>query len=122
MPHMKGFLAAYPDIRLDATLTDETVNLIESGADVGVRIGALVDSVTDREPGNKAIPRPAIAASRHRGASRNRWRGDVQSRRFRPAWLISDDLRAGRLVSLLPKVRLRGRRYCRKIDKDPCKS
>ena len=44
MPHMKDFLARYPDIRLDATLTDATVDLIESGADVAVRIGALVDS------------------------------------------------------------------------------
>ncbi|HVX75829.1 MAG TPA: LysR family transcriptional regulator [Bradyrhizobium sp.] len=45
MPHMKDFLAAYPDIRLDATLTDATVDLIESGADVAVRIGALSDSM-----------------------------------------------------------------------------
>jgi DNA-binding transcriptional LysR family regulator len=44
MPHMKDFLATYPDIRLDATLTDATVDLIESQADVAVRIGALVDS------------------------------------------------------------------------------
>lgn len=44
MPHMKDFLRAYPDIRLDATLTDATVDLIESGADVAIRIGALVDS------------------------------------------------------------------------------
>jgi DNA-binding transcriptional LysR family regulator len=45
MPHMKDFLTAYPDIRLDATLTDATVDLIESGTDVAVRIGALSDSV-----------------------------------------------------------------------------
>ena len=44
MPHMKEFLRSYPDIRLDATLTDATVDLIENGADVAVRIGALVDS------------------------------------------------------------------------------
>jgi DNA-binding transcriptional LysR family regulator len=44
LAHMKDFLAAYPDIRLDATLTDATVDLIESGADVAVRIGALVNS------------------------------------------------------------------------------
>ncbi len=44
MPHMKDFLDAHPDIRLDATLTDATVDLIEAGADVAVRIGALVDS------------------------------------------------------------------------------
>lgn len=44
MPHMKDFLAAYPDIRLDATLTDATVDLIKTGADIAVRIGALTDS------------------------------------------------------------------------------
>jgi DNA-binding transcriptional LysR family regulator len=44
MPHMKDFLAAHPDIRLDATLTDATVDLIGTGTDVAVRIGALVDS------------------------------------------------------------------------------
>lgn len=44
MPHMKDFLSENPNIRLDATLTDETVDLIDSGADIAVRIGALVDS------------------------------------------------------------------------------
>jgi DNA-binding transcriptional LysR family regulator len=44
VPHLPDFLAAYPDIQVDATLTDETVNLIASGADVAVRIGALADS------------------------------------------------------------------------------
>jgi DNA-binding transcriptional LysR family regulator len=44
MPHMKDFLSENPDIRLDATLTDATVDLIDSGADVGIRIGALGDS------------------------------------------------------------------------------
>jgi DNA-binding transcriptional LysR family regulator len=42
--HLSEFLAAYPDIRVDATLTDETVDLIASGADLAVRIGALADS------------------------------------------------------------------------------
>jgi DNA-binding transcriptional LysR family regulator len=44
MAHMRDFLATYPEIRLDATLTDATVDLIEAGADVAIRIGALVDS------------------------------------------------------------------------------
>ncbi len=44
MPYIKDFLAAYPDIRLDATLTDATIDLIETGTDVAVRIGALVNS------------------------------------------------------------------------------
>jgi DNA-binding transcriptional LysR family regulator len=44
MPYMKDFLAEYPDIKLDATLTDATVDLIETATDVAIRIGALVDS------------------------------------------------------------------------------
>lgn len=44
MPHLKDFLAAYPDIRIDATLTDQTVDLIETGSDIAIRIGALSDS------------------------------------------------------------------------------
>jgi DNA-binding transcriptional LysR family regulator len=44
MPHMKDFLSENPNIRLDATLTDATVDLIDCGADVAVRIGALGDS------------------------------------------------------------------------------
>ena len=44
MAHMQDFLGSYPDIRLEATLTETTVDLIEAAADVAVRIGALVDS------------------------------------------------------------------------------
>ncbi len=44
MPHIAEFLAAFPEIRVDVTLTDTTVDLIESGTDVAIRIGALPDS------------------------------------------------------------------------------
>jgi DNA-binding transcriptional LysR family regulator len=44
IPHLPDFLAAYPDIRVDATLADETVDLIAEGADLAVRIGALASS------------------------------------------------------------------------------
>jgi DNA-binding transcriptional LysR family regulator len=44
VPHLADFLAEHPDIRVDATLTDETVDLIASGSDVAVRIGALANS------------------------------------------------------------------------------
>ncbi|WP_366194963.1 LysR family transcriptional regulator [Meridianimarinicoccus marinus] len=44
MPHMKVFLAQNPEIRIDATLTDETVDIISTGTDVAVRIGVLADS------------------------------------------------------------------------------
>jgi len=44
VPHLRDFRDLHPHIRLDVTLNDITVNLIESGADVAVRIGALADS------------------------------------------------------------------------------
>jgi len=44
MPHIRDFLEECPDVKLDATLTDATVDLIETATDVAVRIGALVDS------------------------------------------------------------------------------
>lgn len=44
VPHLKDFLAEHPEIKLDITLTDETVDLIAKGVDVAVRIGALADS------------------------------------------------------------------------------
>ncbi len=44
VPHLKDFLQQYPEIALELTLTDETVDLIASGSDLAVRIGALADS------------------------------------------------------------------------------
>lgn len=44
VPHLRDFREIYPQIRLDVTLTDLTVDLIETGTDVAVRIGALADS------------------------------------------------------------------------------
>ena len=44
MPHMRTFLDANPDVRLDATLADTVVDLIEAGIDVAVRIGVMADS------------------------------------------------------------------------------
>lgn len=44
MPLVKSFLELYPDISIDATLTDATVDIIETGTDLAVRIGALPDS------------------------------------------------------------------------------
>lgn len=62
MAHMPDFLAAYPDIRLDATLTDATVDLIETGTDVAVRIGALVDSAL---VARKLAPQRRILVASH---------------------------------------------------------
>ncbi|MBS0245774.1 MAG: LysR family transcriptional regulator [Proteobacteria bacterium] len=43
-PALGDFLALYPEIELDVTLTDRFVDLIDEGVDVAVRIGSLTDS------------------------------------------------------------------------------
>ncbi len=43
-PLIPGFLARYPDLRLEFTLSESIVNLIEEEVDVAVRIGQLPDS------------------------------------------------------------------------------
>jgi DNA-binding transcriptional LysR family regulator len=68
VPHLRDFLAAYPDIRIDATLTDATVDLIETGTDVAVRIGALADSTLVAR--RLAAHRRALVASADYLASR----------------------------------------------------
>jgi DNA-binding transcriptional LysR family regulator len=44
MPFVPEFLAAYPDIRLDVSLTDVRVDLLAVGTDLAIRIGPLLDS------------------------------------------------------------------------------
>ena len=44
MPYLPVFAAAHPRIRFDVTLTDITVDLIASGADLAIRIGPQADT------------------------------------------------------------------------------
>jgi DNA-binding transcriptional LysR family regulator len=44
MRHLPRFLAQYPEISVDAVITDDVVNLIDSGIDLAIRIGSLPDS------------------------------------------------------------------------------
>lgn len=41
MPFLPGFLRRYPDISIDVELTEKTVDLIDVGADLAIRIGVL---------------------------------------------------------------------------------
>jgi DNA-binding transcriptional LysR family regulator len=40
---LAGFLAAYPDIRLDITVTDEEFDIVAQGFDAGVRLGEVIE-------------------------------------------------------------------------------
>lgn len=44
MPHIKHFLLAHPDVKIDLKLHDNVVDLVEQGIDIAVRIGQLADS------------------------------------------------------------------------------
>jgi DNA-binding transcriptional LysR family regulator len=44
VPAMKTFLAAHPDLTLEVLLDDDSVNLLEQGIDVALRMGVLGDS------------------------------------------------------------------------------
>ncbi len=43
-PAMPDFLARFPEVRIELTLTDSFVNLLEVGADLAIRVGELEDS------------------------------------------------------------------------------
>ena len=43
-PALARFVAAYPDIRLHLTVSDRTIDLVDEGIDVVIRIGDLPDS------------------------------------------------------------------------------
>jgi DNA-binding transcriptional LysR family regulator len=55
-PLWAGFLAAHPKVRLDVTLSDRVVDLVEEGYDLAVRIGRLADSsLVSRRLGSTAL-------------------------------------------------------------------
>lgn len=44
VPHLAAFLEGHPELNIDIVLDDRTVNLVEEGIDVALRMGALADS------------------------------------------------------------------------------
>lgn len=50
VPALTHFLNSYPEVQLDVSLSNQTVDLIEDGIDVVVRIGAIGDSQLIMQP------------------------------------------------------------------------
>ena len=48
LPFLPEFREKYPEVELDLHLSDEVVNLVEDGYDLGIRIGVAVDSTLTR--------------------------------------------------------------------------
>jgi DNA-binding transcriptional LysR family regulator len=44
VPCLKGFFQQYPDIKVDLMLNDRSIDLIQEGIDMGIRMGNLSDS------------------------------------------------------------------------------
>lgn len=42
-PFLAGFAAAYPDIQMDITVTDEEFDIVAEGYDAGVRLGEVIE-------------------------------------------------------------------------------
>lgn len=60
-PALPSFLAAYPHVTVDFSITDDMVNLLTQKADVAIRVGPLADSsLTAKKLG--ASPRVVVAS------------------------------------------------------------
>lgn len=114
MRHLPRFLEQYPDISVDAMITDDVVNLIDSGVDLAIRIGALPDSQLMAR--KLAMHRRIVCASPAYIAKHGSPRipGDLELHEVLRFSLVSDD--KWRLVSAIDRhaadasrpIRLRG--------------
>jgi DNA-binding transcriptional LysR family regulator len=71
---LAGFLAAYPDMKLDITITDEEFDIVETGFDAGVRLGEVIERDMIAVPVSSEQRQCAVASPRYlarRGAPRH---------------------------------------------------
>ncbi|MEE3717281.1 LysR family transcriptional regulator [Tumidithrix elongata RA019] len=50
VPRLKRFLDRFPDIKIDLTMNDSYIDLVEEGIDLAIRIGNFLDSTTIAQP------------------------------------------------------------------------
>lgn len=61
-PLLAEFLAAFPEIRLDVTVTDEEFDIVEHGFDAGVRLGEVIEQDMIAVPVSGPQRQMAVAA------------------------------------------------------------
>jgi len=59
---LAGFLAAYPRVKLDVTITDEEFDIVEAGFDAGVRLGEVIEQDMVAVPVSAEQRQCAVAA------------------------------------------------------------
>lgn len=64
-PLLAGFLAAYPQVKLDITITDEEFDIIEKGFDAGVRLGEVIEQDMIALPVSSEQRQCAVASPRY---------------------------------------------------------
>jgi DNA-binding transcriptional LysR family regulator len=63
-PLLAGFLDAYPEVKLDITITDDEYDIVAAGFDAGVRLGEVIDQDMIAVPVS-GPQRQCAVASRH---------------------------------------------------------
>lgn len=66
-PLLAGFMAAYPDVKLDITITDEEFDIVEEGFDAGVRLGEVIEQNMIAVPVSPEQRQCAVASPRYLG-------------------------------------------------------
>ncbi|WP_324132381.1 LysR family transcriptional regulator [Bosea sp. (in: a-proteobacteria)] len=64
-PLLAAFLAAYPEIRIDITITDDAFDIVEHGFDAGVRLGEVIEQDMIAVPVSGAQRQIAVAAPQY---------------------------------------------------------
>ncbi|CAH1689425.1 LysR family transcriptional regulator [Hyphomicrobiales bacterium] len=62
---LAGFLEAYPDVKLDITITDDEFDIVEAGFDAGVRLGEVIEQDMIAIPASALKRHCAVAAPRY---------------------------------------------------------
>ncbi len=107
MPALKGFLAKYPDLSVDISLSDSIVDLVDGGFDVAIRNAELQNS--------SLIARKLSTDKRILCASQNIWRVMVIRKHqktssninvsIKPAWKVGRSIRQKAMSPSRKKVR-----------------
>ncbi len=94
-PEIGAFMQAYPEVRVELTLTDRLIDLIEEGVDIAIRIGELRDSSLIAR--KLASCRMMLCASpdyvKRHGAPKHPRDLERHTRLFYTLWLASDEWR-----------------------------